>query len=183
MMQSEAPDPRISDPARQPQRRPSTAVRFPTRRVITCTSRRRLGATARISRWNCPREISRSLAARSTSDGFPANPICHSKADISALRNAPPTARDRSRCAREFRPSNARGAAEGLGHTTRCVSDRDQKSFSPVKAGEASPRLSPPRPLPAALPPCSSCRSNRREFPFAQRTPTHVAPPAQCPAA
>jgi hypothetical protein len=33
--------------------------------VITCTSRRRFGATARISRWNCPREISRSLAARS----------------------------------------------------------------------------------------------------------------------
>ena len=50
MTRSEAPDPRIFRQRSSPKRRPAKAVRSPTRRVITCTSRRRLGASARTSR-------------------------------------------------------------------------------------------------------------------------------------
>jgi hypothetical protein len=49
MTRSEAPDPSPHTQCSSPKRRPAKAVRSPTRRVITCTSRRRLGASARIS--------------------------------------------------------------------------------------------------------------------------------------
>ncbi len=60
----------------------------PTRLLISRTSPRRLGATARISR---------GLAARSMSDGLPAN-LNLSKADFPLSEMPPPAANGRSRC-------------------------------------------------------------------------------------
>jgi|HubBroStandDraft_6_1064221.scaffolds.fasta_scaffold23986_1 hypothetical protein len=65
---------------RGPKHRPANPVRSPTRRVLPRTPRRRLGASARISR---------SLAARSATDGFPANSNLIRRQILPHFRNAP----------------------------------------------------------------------------------------------
>ena len=100
-----------------PNRRPAKAVRSPTRRVIPCTSRRDSGRPQEFP--DRPRENSRSLAARSTSDGFPANSILLRRQILPHFRN-PPTARGRSRCAYELAPTQFFiGALKGRNATRR----------------------------------------------------------------
>jgi hypothetical protein len=142
-----------------PKRRPAKAVRSPTRHVITCTSRRRLGASARILAVRFDGRISRSLAARSTSDGFPANPSFlrgsffrtpklpfHDKGPIECAGELRRKSGDSgvSRLAARVDPDEDHPPRALLRHRSSGSSGGKGKrmSFSPSKCNSTSPRAS-----------------------------------------
>jgi hypothetical protein len=88
-----------------PSARPAKAVRSPTRRVITCTSRRRLGASARISNRIADGKFHGAL--RHGPLGRISRQPIFLRRQICPHSEMPQTARDQSPCARAGRPNQS----------------------------------------------------------------------------